>query len=234
MMIEELTRRETQRERLERIFYESAMDVGDEFFDGVEATNLLPLANALITKGAILKATTSQYDLDQELQANFPNRFDLPTPFPSIRITVTPYQIEQATELDIRKANNRGYNVQTEGPQVVVYIMDDFEEEQVNLTGIAANFVYVNAVVNAIVNKTRPWNLSWGDFRKETYDALVKVREFVAGLPESRRQHLPFAIRKLNGLNNSQLLMETEIILGHKSESYSNLTSSEQFFGHSD
>ncbi|HVT00694.1 MAG TPA: hypothetical protein VHE53_00485 [Patescibacteria group bacterium] len=179
----------------------------------------------------LLKITTSQYEIDTELKRGFTSLFTLPTLSDEIKLVVYPYLVDEPTENNRKQAEIRGLEVANSGPQVAIYVLDGFEDEQANLAFLGANLTYVNDVVNAIVNKTRPWNLSWGDFRKETYEALIKVREFVVGLPESRRQTLPFDIRKLGGQSNSQLLMETEIILGHNPTPYQNMTSSEQFFG---
>ncbi|HVZ11807.1 MAG TPA: hypothetical protein VG965_02150 [Patescibacteria group bacterium] len=216
-MIETLETRESEQEKLKVAFYTAAGPGTDSYFDGPKAGGLLPLGNSIAQHQTVVRATTDLYLQDRKLYGNLASRHEIPTLSPNIRL------VHYAKESPF------------DDSKLAIHVLDDFETETQNRGDLAANLTYLNAFTDGLLNgKGNTWNIAWGDFRRESYHALSQVREYIVGLSDEEREKLSEILQKIGQLNDVQLLMQAETLLGTDFEVYSRLTSNSQYFGNED
>lgn len=211
-MIEQRVQFESRAEYLERIFLASAIEADHSFFGDEE---LSPLANALARNGAAMVPNGRTRFTEPEADMN-PLRQLVPTLSPNIGLTLYPYQVFPTTPAQEVEAKTRNLVAIKNGPQALIHIEGDFEDEQFLLTDIAANVIYMGSVIDSFINFPYFLGMDHDDFSNSIADALKKVRSFINRLSVREQIKLSTQIARIGRLQDTQIEEVVEKFSGHR------------------
>ncbi|OGK54996.1 hypothetical protein A3H78_00785 [Candidatus Roizmanbacteria bacterium RIFCSPLOWO2_02_FULL_36_11] len=107
---------------------------------------------------------------------------------PNVKVILYPQTVFEAAEEHVAMAAEEGIDVQTEGPQAMVYVLDGFVEEADDTPMVAANLaIFVPRLTRALTHGRFPLEQgeTSAEFKKEVEDTFVAVRHFVdAAIPD--------------------------------------------------
>lgn len=194
-------------------------ELGEPYWDPFEKLLL-----GVASNGVQLFWGTKRYDQDMEAAGrnaiNRPFGIEMSTLSPNIQVVLHPKTIYKAdTELK-QIAKEEGYKIRESGTQVMVYFLDDFEEEEANIPNLAANFLFIAHMAEACLNTSYP--LQQGEkspeFLQEVREALNTIGKYVAALSEEQKSHLSVDIEKIGTFTNDELNLKAQRFVLYSAE----------------
>lgn len=193
--------------------------VGGEHYNG-----LAPVVEAMTTNGVVLLGSSKRYD--QDLEAATRNAMRRPfgietnTLSPNVQLVLYPKMIYPTTEEYARDAKAEGYEVRTEGPQGMLYVLDGFQKERGQVENMSANLLFIGRMADALLNGKYP--LETGErspeFFQQVKEAFEASRKYVVTLDEARRGNLSPRIARLASLDEPGLEHEARNFVLYQAE----------------
>lgn len=178
---------------------------------GEDDQRLAPFMDAIVDQGAIVLPTTDRYYKDMEMAGrNALQRLfgiELDTLSPNIQLILYPKMIYKPTKEELKEAKKEGYEMRTEGPQAMIYVLDGFENKAQDVENMAANLYFIGHMVRALLENKYP--IETGErspeFKAEVKQALALVREYNEKLLDTRRKKLSPIIARISKLDETEL-----------------------------
>lgn len=128
-----------------------------------------------------------------------PFGIDMATLSHSMRLVLYPTMVFPPIEETLALAKAEGETPRFEGPQVIVYTLDSFQNEKEKDLILSANMLFIAAMTEAIVQKRYPLveGERSSEFVAQVLNALSIVKRFLEGLPAKDKARLPRQLRLL-------------------------------------
>lgn len=169
------------------------------------------LAEGLATNGLVLRGTSERYDKDLEVVTRNAMRrpfgIEVNTLSPNLQLVLYPETIFQAAEEYVNEAREEGFEVRTEGPQAMLYVLDGFTKERGKVENVTANLLFAGHMVDALLEGRYP--LETGErspeFLQQVREGLDETRRYIGMLDIAARARLTPRIARLGVLDDEQL-----------------------------
>ena len=208
-----------QREKLSAAFGES-ISLVIEHIGGVlgdsHTERFMDFFEGIGTNGIQTFWGTKRYDQDMEAAGNNsmnrPFGIEIDTLSPNVQTVLYPTTIYKPDDELRTIAKEEGYEIREGGTQVMVYFLDGFEEEAINIYDLGANLFFISHMAGAALNTRYP--LTTGEksqeFLQEVRAGLSVVRDYVQALNDEQRTKLSPRIAKIGLLDTEALEAEAK------------------------
>lgn len=168
------------------------------------------------TNGTVLLWGTERYEQDTERAGandiRRPFGIEMETLSPSVRLILYPSTVYKADDEQRTIAKEEGFEIKEEGPQTMVYFLNEFEREVGKTPDFTANLLFTSHMIGAALEGRYP--LETGEkseeFLSEVRGALSDVRDYVAILPPEQRASLSPVISEIGQLDDEKLALEAK------------------------
>ena len=188
--------------------------------------NFAPLVEGIATNGVQMFWGTETYSKHMENASinatRRPFGIEMRTLSPGTQLVLYPRTIFKPDE-DVRQlAIEEGLEVREEGPQTMIYFLDEFEAEagNGNMYDLAANLIFVSHMVGAALNNRYPLNKGErsAEFLGEVKTGLITVQKYISDLSSEQRSQLSMHIVKVGSLDEDGLVSEAKRIVSYDTE----------------
>jgi len=180
--------------------------LGEEHYDLIE-----PLVTGLGTKGMVMLYGSERFFSDMERAGRNTTRppfgLEVTTLSDDLSLVLYPHMIYKPDDEDRKNAAEEDFEVRTEGPQAMLYVMDGFLKSSENRPNTTANLVFACHLIGGLLEGKYPIE---SDNASPEFNALVKaavekVRSFASVLPPEQRSQLEGRIAAVSGLSDGQI-----------------------------
>lgn len=181
-----------------------------------EAHGLGDLIEGFESNGLIVRGGSETYDQDLEAATknatSRPFGLEVNTLSPSLKLVLYPRMIFKPTEEDIDDAKKEGFDFKTEGPQTMVYVLDEFLNEIGQVENTTANLLFIGHMTGALLKDKYPLETEERslEFLEQVREGLDETRRYIGMLDIATRAKLTPRIAKLGIMTDEELAQEAK------------------------
>lgn len=177
----------------------------------LEALHLDRIAEARASHGLVMFFGTKTHDehlqRSGEHTTQRPFGLSINTLSHNVKGILYPQTVFPPSTDDEQIAQEEDAVLRREGPQAMLYFLDDFEHEAGQIENLGANLVFTGRLIDASLNNGYPIERDEQspEFVGQVKGAYADVRDFIRLLDETQQSQLSPAIRKIATMDDTQL-----------------------------